>query len=470
MRTVSEVKLEARRRSSFAQHVRNLCAKPPSSNSIGGERSHDVEAGRGAISKKSRFKHNSETTSNLSKLRITYSDRGGILRVLSLTMSADKAGVWSKGLNALLRLVPDSASPAHERWVLSCMAATSARGATGRLHRSELRSLLRRANASARISNVLIEEALESVEESEQQMELPQWLTVARLKHERAQQLLDTRQVAGLLLRMCTSSKRITELFNTFASNGQIGIAEWRNFVRSEQVSMVDGNLSDNEEAEVAKAQEVLARVGSMRAELHNDQAMLTELQFQLLILDKRNEASAPPDHFISKDVRDAQAPKRTTVFDAFLSHNWGMDDLGRSNHARAVKVKQMLEAAGLRCWLDVPTRILEFAFPLALRLANIYIPANAWQEEQMQGDINSKMTQGIDDSAVIVVFVTNQYIKKVAGDGAAGADDNCKMEFDYAVCITRGKPWDLSLVRVRVSCVRLICAIPAVDSCCARA
>jgi hypothetical protein len=53
-----------------------------------------------------------------------------------------------------------------------------------------------------------------------------------------------------------------------------------------------------------------------------------------------------------------------------------------------------------------------------------------------MQGDINSKMTQGIDDSAVIVVFITNQYIRKVAGDGAAGADDNCKMEFDYAVCI----------------------------------
>eukprot|EP00966_Prymnesium_polylepis_P054150 1251760-Prymnesium_polylepis.1 len=53
-----------------------------------------------------------------------------------------------------------------------------------------------------------------------------------------------------------------------------------------------------------------------------------------------------------------------------------------------------------------------------------------------MQGDINSKMTQGIDDSAVIVVFITNQYIKKVAGDGAAGADDNCKMEFDYAVRI----------------------------------
>eukprot|EP00966_Prymnesium_polylepis_P054250 1254396-Prymnesium_polylepis.2 len=51
-----------------------------------------------------------------------------------------------------------------------------------------------------------------------------------------------------------------------------------------------------------------------------------------------------------------------------------------------------------------------------------------------MQGDVNSKMTQGIDDSAVIVVFITNQYIRKVAGDGAAGADDNCKMEFDYAL------------------------------------
>eukprot|EP00966_Prymnesium_polylepis_P054249 1254396-Prymnesium_polylepis.1 len=184
-------------------------------------------------------------------------------------------------------------------------------------------------------------------------MKLPQWLTVARLKHGRTNQLLDARQVTGLLLRLCTSSKRINELFNTFASNDHFGLAEWRNFVRSEQLFTSDGTDVDTEEAEVGKAEEVLEHVGSMRTELHTDHTTLSMLHFQLLLLDRRNGASAPPDHFITKERRES-VHIRKMPFDAFLSHNWGIDDLGRSNHARAVKVKQLLEAEGLRCWLDV--------------------------------------------------------------------------------------------------------------------
>ena len=54
--------------------------------------------------------------------------------------------------------------------------------------------------------------------------------------------------------------------------------------------------------------------------------------------------------------------------------------------------------------------------------------------EEQMQGDINAKMTKGVDESRVAVVFITNRYITKAAGEGEGGADDNCKFEFDYAL------------------------------------
>ena len=43
-----------------------------------------------------------------------------------------------------------------------------------------------------------------------------------------------------------------------------------------------------------------------------------------------------------------------------------------------------------------------------------------------MQGDINKQMTRGIDDSSVLVVFVTSRYVTKVNGEGPNGANDNC--------------------------------------------
>ena len=37
-----------------------------------------------------------------------------------------------------------------------------------------------------------------------------------------------------------------------------------------------------------------------------------------------------------------------------FLSHDWGTDALGRSNHARVIAIKRRLtEESGLQCWLD---------------------------------------------------------------------------------------------------------------------
>ena len=48
-----------------------------------------------------------------------------------------------------------------------------------------------------------------------------------------------------------------------------------------------------------------------------------------------------------------------------------------------------------------------------------------------MQGNVIEKMCEGIDDSYVIVVFVTQRYIDKVGGK--YGSQDNCKKEFEYA-------------------------------------
>ena len=93
--------------------------------------------------------------------------------------------------------------------------------------------------------------------------------------------------------------------------------------------------------------------------------------------------------------------------YDCFLTHDWGTDTLGRNNHARVILVNEGLKKKGVKAWLD---------------------------HERMQGDIVDQMTQGIEDSSVLVVFITENYIKKVAGKGPNGKNDNCKTEFDYAV------------------------------------
>ena len=97
--------------------------------------------------------------------------------------------------------------------------------------------------------------------------------------------------------------------------------------------------------------------------------------------------------------------PKRK--FTAFLSHNWGPDECDRDNHARVERVGAELVRRGLSVWLDA---------------------------NEMRGDVNKRMADGIEDSACVVVFVTRRYLEKANGDGPNGADDNVKFEFDHAL------------------------------------
>ena len=94
--------------------------------------------------------------------------------------------------------------------------------------------------------------------------------------------------------------------------------------------------------------------------------------------------------------------------YTAFLTHNWGKDESNRDNHARVVRFKKELEANGItNLWLD---------------------------EERLQGDIVKQMADGIDQSKLIIVFITKAYISKVNGEGPNGQDDNCSREFRYAI------------------------------------
>ena len=95
------------------------------------------------------------------------------------------------------------------------------------------------------------------------------------------------------------------------------------------------------------------------------------------------------------------QARQQTHVF---ISHAWGNDENGRDNHARVSKVNYWLKANGVITWLD---------------------------SERMAGNIIEKMTDGIDNCCVFIVFATRKYIDKVGGKN--GENDNCKLEFNYA-------------------------------------
>ena len=88
---------------------------------------------------------------------------------------------------------------------------------------------------------------------------------------------------------------------------------------------------------------------------------------------------------------------------DIFLSHNWGEDESGRDNHERVFLINKELQNMGYQTWFDA---------------------------EQMRGSLVEKMSQGIEQSKGVIVFITRRYHEKVNG---INASDNCQLEFNYA-------------------------------------
>jgi len=109
--------------------------------------------------------------------------------------------------------------------------------------------------------------------------------------------------------------------------------------------------------------------------------------------------------------------------FDVFLTHDWGTDSEGRRTHERVAQINKYLKSRGLSTCFD---------------------------EDRMAGNVIDKMCAGIDDSDLIAVFVTQNYIDKVGGKH--GPHDNCKKEFEYA---ERTKGADRLLSVVMESAVR---------------
>ena len=94
---------------------------------------------------------------------------------------------------------------------------------------------------------------------------------------------------------------------------------------------------------------------------------------------------------------------KPTHEYSAFLSHAWGKDKQGRDNHKRVQIIFEALKKEGLNAWFD---------------------------SANMKGNIAKEMSDGIEKSKTVVVFITETYMNKVNGD----EDDFCKNEFQYSM------------------------------------
>lgn len=102
-----------------------------------------------------------------------------------------------------------------------------------------------------------------------------------------------------------------------------------------------------------------------------------------------------------------------------FAAHNWGPEG---ANHRRVAKVVAGLQSRGVSVWFD---------------------------ENDMKGNMLTAMCHGIDSSAVVLLFVTNEYMNKVEHGGDL---DNVRREFMYAA----RTPEKLIPIRFEVNLPRL--------------
>jgi hypothetical protein len=90
-----------------------------------------------------------------------------------------------------------------------------------------------------------------------------------------------------------------------------------------------------------------------------------------------------------------------------FFSHTWRPDNLGRNNHTRVHELVKKMRNLGWTTWFD---------------------------EEDMGGNIDAAMAEGIDHAEAILVCLTETYCKKVNETAKDPRKrDNCLKEWTYA-------------------------------------
>ena len=91
---------------------------------------------------------------------------------------------------------------------------------------------------------------------------------------------------------------------------------------------------------------------------------------------------------------------------DVFISHNWGKQEDGETdNHEKAKEIAQLLQSEhGRSLWLD---------------------------ENEMKGNVDKAMSDGVLKSRVFLMLLTKKYMEKVLN---ANKKDNCYYEFCLAL------------------------------------
>lgn len=94
---------------------------------------------------------------------------------------------------------------------------------------------------------------------------------------------------------------------------------------------------------------------------------------------------------------------------DIFLSHAWGYDSENRDNHKRVKELASKLQNYGYFVWID---------------------------ENDLQGNIDNGICDGINKSKVVILCLTENYINKI--NKAKGLNDNCLKEFNYTMHLNK--------------------------------
>ena len=117
-----------------------------------------------------------------------------------------------------------------------------------------------------------------------------------------------------------------------------------------------------------------------------------------------------------------------------FLSHAWARDELGRDNHQRVAQLLSALQRLGWSTWYD---------------------------EDNIQGNMDASVADGIEGAAAMVVCLTRKYCEKINGNARTPwARDWCLKEWTYAntrrkmllpvvmePCMQRPKDWPVGMV-----------------------
>jgi hypothetical protein len=95
-----------------------------------------------------------------------------------------------------------------------------------------------------------------------------------------------------------------------------------------------------------------------------------------------------------------------------FFSHTWKSDNLDRDNHARVKNLANCMKKYGWTVWLD---------------------------EDEMMGNIDACMVNGIKNSECIIACLTTKYIEKINhASNNTTIRDNCFKEWTYSNSINK--------------------------------